>query len=586
MTPLTFIHLLGALIYAMAPYALLAIVLSPRQSADEKTGSWIMYLPGSLAACCLFGTSVSFRSFDMYRWTHAAILVATSAPFILRCRRQPHLLRAVFAPASLPWPLAVVLTLTFASRVIPWLFAPESLGEGDARFHNILGFKILLDRVIPSTWEPFAPIPVMYPRGSHFLAAFLADLAGCPIHVAFDFLIVILAVFTAAAIHRLGWLLFNNRQSAVLAAASYSFLTVWGSLDYYRWGGIPNALGMLLLLFMVALVIEAAELGDLWRRRIRILMAAATLVAILLIHHYTWLVAVLCLCAGLITATDRPWRRTLTATISIGAAFCLPFFLYHYLPFARTAGSSDTFSFREPILYIWSCASNIGVCLVALFLLAWWLARHREWSAGQLFMLASSLAMFAAFVFLEYVYRGITLWVTSGKDCFTALTPSRMLTDMVYPMAVLTGFIPLSSFWRPRAALGWLVITAAGLATCLPVWREQSRMGVSPQTVEAGRWLREHTPANAMLVGRLPHVEYLAWRETATPPLPASEQRRSPYVLWKEESRAVGDWLAWQTTSGRPVYFLCAPQTPSSPPMRKLFENSEVAILTRSTDTH
>ena len=48
------------------------------------------------------------------------------------------------------------------------------------------------------------------------------------------------------------------------------------------------------------------------------------------------------------------------------------------------------------------------------------------WSPFHLLMLAWFAGLLIAFVCLEYLYRGATLLLSHGRDCYTGLTPSRL----------------------------------------------------------------------------------------------------------------------------------------------------------------
>jgi hypothetical protein len=103
--------------------------------------------------------------------------------------------------------------------------------------------------------------------------------------------------------------------------------------------------------------------------------------------------------------------------------------------------------------------------------------------------------------------------------------------------------------------------------------------GKFPHAHAAARWLRQHTSPRAMIVGHVPHLEYVAGRETSAPPLPASEARNDPRVTWKRRLLTVGDWIDWSSRQDRPVYFLLGPAGPHPDLLPVVYTNPAVTIL-------
>ena len=159
------------------------------------------------------------------------------------------------------------------------------------------------------------------------------------------------------------------------------------------------------------------------------------------------------------------------------------------------------------------------------------------------------------------------------------MTPSRMVTDMVYPMSILCGWFPLSNRWESnhRRWTAAFAIVAAG--TSLLTMRLHTETGVFPEFRQAGLWLRENAPQNAMLAGGFPHMEYLSQLESADPPLPASEQRKHPDIAWKKEMTSFGEWMEWQTRTGRPVYFVMPSGKEHPRGFKEVFSNRRVSIV-------
>ena len=427
-------------------------------------------------------------------------------------------------------------------------------------------------------WTPFAEVPVFYPQGSHTLVAFLSELADRPVHEPFHVLFPVVGALSAGILYLIALVAFNDRRSGLVAAACYAFLPLWGSLDYFRWGGLPNALAMLLLCFAMLILMENVHAPP-RQKQFAVLGAILCMVAIQTTHHYTLMVAAIFLGGGLVFTADAALRRLLLATAVLSLVFCAPLLLAPRLAAGLPPASSAFALFREAPLTLLDCVRSLNPVFVALFAFALVTARRSSWNALQLLTLSWFAGLLAAFVGLEYVYRGATLLLTRFQDCYTGLTPSRLATDLAYPMSILCGFIPLLPAYAARRRLALSLLAAAGLVTCLVAWNDQRRTGVRPDFEEAGRWLRDHTPATSMIVGTFPHLEYLSWRETAYPPLPASEPRNHPAVLWKEQMRTEDEWLQWQMTSQRPVYILCPPDAPEDARLREIFANASVRVM-------
>jgi hypothetical protein len=398
------------------------------------------------------------------------------------------------------------------------------------------------------------------------------------VHQAGVAVLLLVAGLSAALVYLVALAAFGSRDSAVWAGAGYAFLPLWGSLDYLRWGGLPNALGMNLLCLAVFLLLSTYSAPERRVRTTAILSAAICFPALLLVHHYSALVACLVFAAGLLACATAPLRRHLLFAAGAAAVLSAPLVVSHYLTFAGGLDRTSVLVFREPLLPLWTCIRGMNPLFVAAVVVSLWLARRCAWNAQQVFVLAWMTALLAAFVLLEYVYRAGALLATAGQDCFTALTPSRMATDMVYPMSILLGFIPRGPSWPRYHPLWNAGLWALSGLTAVMIWSMQRDIGVHPDLRDAGAWLRNNTPADTMLVGRFPHVEYLTWRETTVPCLPASEERLANAVTWKRQFQYFDDWIDWSRRSGRPVTFLRTPGAAVPPYVRPVFRNRSVAV--------
>jgi len=580
----TLSRLIVAYLYGVFPYLCLfmAMPAEHRRGAGFARRVFTGVTLGTVAFS-LVSFSVTASSFDLYKRLHAVMVVVGVLALLVR-RWMARGTEPVSFSRFDAW-AGVLMVMALAVRAFPVLEGSESLGDGDARFHNILAAKILVERALSRTWEPFAPIRVMYPQGTHVFVAFMAETSGCAVHHAFIGLLLVTAVLTVGAIYLIGLACFHSRKAALWSAATYAFLPLWGSLDYFRWGGLPNAMGMLFLCLIVWAILDNFATGG-STRRVASMLSGAAVLAIMQVHHYTLVVTGLFLVFGWIFAADRSLRGMILRSSIWAAVFCLPPILLHHLRFAAGVGRTSVMVFREPFISLATAMQQMGIGFVAVFIAALMLSRGRSWTARQLLVLSWFVSLLLSFVVLEYLYRAGVLIATLGQDYFTCFTPSRMATDLVYPISILAGLIPLSAAWKKNCGKIVFVFCLLAAATCLTVRQSQRRTGEIPFMLEIGAWARRHTPGNALLVGYLPHLEYVSWRETATPPLPASEERQDPAVTWKGNMRTFDDWLDWEARTGRPVYFLTAAPDTAPPCLRNVFAAGPITVLTTQVTKH
>jgi len=572
------VRVLLAYAYGVLPYLCLLSPLRWIPAGHTLSGHLAVRLTAATAALSLAGTILSAVSFDLFLGIHHLLAAAGAAVVLLQGgRRRAAPDRPAWQRFD-PW-LAAVLILAFLVRAAPILIARASLGGGDARFHNILAAKILLERQLADTWLPFAALRVAYPQGAHVLAALLAEWSGRPVHEAFHVLLCVCGVLTTGVLYRIARSLFGSEAPALWAASLYAFVAVLGSLDYFRWGGVPNALGMLMVCLLILALLENAP-RHARRRRAGAVGGGLVLLAVLRIHHYSLLVAGLLFLFGLLFANDRALRRLMLGAATVALVCALPWLVPRVSLGADELAQTAVFRFREPPLTLFSVIQHMNPALVLAFVVALAEARRRVWTAPQLLILAWLAGMVAAFAALEYLYRAASLILTRGGDCFTALTPSRMATDLVYPMSLLGGFIPISRLWEKHRGACLGVLCGSAVLTCSTLSFTQASVGVAPDAVSAAAWLRAHTPTDSLIVGSLPHVEYLSWRETSRPPLPASEARRHPAFLWKTQRSTFREWFAWQDVMQRPLYFLLAPDGRTPPFLREVYSNPSVRVAT------
>lgn len=450
------------------------------------------------------------------------------------------------------WLLPLVLLLVFASRAVPLFFGELPPGV-DPAFHALIAKKIVLAGAIPQDWTPFEPLKLNYPVGSHLLVAAISRLAGVPVHVAFKALFPALACLTTLSIHAVALRILASRHAALLAAIAYAFLAGWGSLDVYRWGGLPSMLGLLLLLGMV----DAIH-GRNARRAVPLF--AALFAALLATHHHGALTAGIlfgshaAFTALVIRGTGRIPR--LVAMGFAAAAILAAAPLAAYVRGAGEIGRTSVFAFHEPLVTLWSGASHLGLPFVVLGAagIAWLFVAPRN--EGTLFLVFWVTLLVSLFAFLEYAYRFGVLALEG--QFFTALTPTRFLGCLAYPLSIAAGFalarlVELADTPSRRQALR-LAILGASLAWAAFTLRAQCAR--EPVEIGAYDWIASHSDEGALVLSPDPWAAYLAWREVVFTPLPASEARNDARVETKRRLRDVSALVRFHATSGRSVYLV------------------------------
>jgi hypothetical protein len=484
---------------------------------------------------------------------YAAVAVALSR----RLGRRPQSVSRPAPAGAAHW--AALLPLVFVSRSIPLFFSEIPQGF-DPAFHTLIAQKILDSGTIPTDWLPFEPVKLNYPVGTHLLLAETARITGVPVHVVFKDVFPILACLTTAALYCVALRILGSPRAAWYAAVVYSFLAVWGSLDYYRWGGLPNLLGMLFLLGLVETALAS-------RRRFTVPLFALLLASLIISHHHGALCAVLLFLgyASFSTALGKGLAapaRTMLAGFALGVLACF----VPLLSYARAAGEigrTSVLEFYEPLISLGNAAVDLGVPL-AIFGTLGTIALFRAPRRAETLFLAFWITMFfAAFALLEYVYR-FGAYVLE-REFYTAFTPSRFLTDLAYPLSIAAGYALCELTQNLKRSVASFAVLAGALIWCGVI--------VAPQCVEADpevdvaafRWIASHAETNALVVSESRWAPYFTRRETAYTPLPASEARHDERVQSKRRMLLgePGAALSFSGASRRTAYVV-APlaQTP------------------------
>ena len=445
---------------------------------------------------------------------------------------------AVMAAGAIWWRIAAAPPRPAAAgdrRFDPWLIAilaivaiprfavaiAHDLPPGwDPTFHLVLARKLLETGGMIHDWTPFEDVALNYPVGSHVLVAMLAMLTGLAPHTVFNLLVPLIGVLTTAQMYLLARHASGSAQVARYTAVAYGAWANWGSIDYYRWGGMPNLVGMSLLLGALTLLI--APRFD-WRRRALFGLLVA---AIALTHHHVMLTAGLLFGALFVHAVLRRDRERAVGLVA-GLAFAFVLGAFYVVPYALKAGGigeTSVLTASEPPIPPDRLVRSVGAVLLAAGVIGVVLAavsRSAGRPAGAIGVVTGVLA--AMFVVFHYVYPALAERWTG--EAYIPFTPSRFLTDLAYVLPIYAGYAAARASAAVRlpqaAAVGAMLLL--GL-TLLPVWRHLYTIpAIDPPLREAYTWIQQQAEPHAVVLDRGRWSVYLTWRRTATTSLPVSE---------------------------------------------------------------
>jgi hypothetical protein len=440
----------------------------------------------------------------------------------------------------------------FISRMVPLFFSEYPRGW-DPAFHTIIAQKILVEGKIPKDWMPFEPVKMNYTVGSHVFIALAAKYSGVPVHQVFKLCFPALAALTALGIYLLCLDFTGNAVTALLAAAVYSFLAKYGSLDYYNWGGLPNMLAMLFFLGVIILIFEPRSIRNIAVGGFFLAVMGMThhLSALITVFIFVFYAAVLYIAAGRLNGSIM--------TFLYMCAFALIVGLFYVVPYAAkimSLGYTSALRFRdEPIQLLPFIIKDMGI-LFALLSAAGviFLLREAE-GEKQFFLLYWSAALLLGFTALDHLYRSYNIFAL--KDNFSAFTPTRFLTDLVYPLSIAAGIFIEKAVARFKIKYAVTAFLVFSVLWSVPVIYKQCGNN-SITAADAGflNWVRQNTPAGSFISVAHAWAPYVTWRESLYTPLPASEDRSDPYLASKRGINSLDSYRQWLYAHGRKGYIL------------------------------
>jgi hypothetical protein len=420
-------------------------------------------------------------------------------------------------------PVLLILGLVAISRFVPTLIHEWPPGW-DPSFHLILAKKVAMADGMIYDWTPFENVPLNYPLGSHFLLVLISRLSGLPLHRVFQMLIPLIGVITTAEVYLLCLRFRLNEEIATFSALAYGFWAAYGSIDYYRWGGLPNALAMTFLLAIIALVTAPART---WRH---VGLVALFFAAICFAHHHVMITS------GIILGVLSLYfffsnRKGAAVAILIGVSGGVllgSFYLLPYLLKAASLSSTDVFRFNESQFTIFAPKfflremGPVFVLFCACGLLLGWRARKESQGLRCLFVICGTLI--ALYLLSGPIYRQLALRLT-GQD-YVAFTPSRFLMDMACFMSIFAGYAAYRLRQRARVSLAIAMVCGVflGLST-YRTWQQMHEGGAPVGSWGAYHWITANTPPDTIVLTTNSWACFASWRRTLFSPLPISEPR-------------------------------------------------------------
>jgi hypothetical protein len=494
------IRFLAAALIILIPGICLARAFLPGGNLLEHcaTGSSL-----GLAVAVYFASIVSHLDLRLFYPAWAIFVLICIASWLKSARLQtPPRDSAVQI-----WMVLVLLVvgITRFALALPRVLPPGAL---DPTFHLILAEQIQITHHAINSW-PFAAVPLNYPTGSHILLVILSALSGLPLHTVFKDLIPLLGILTTAQLYVFTRQTTGSALTAVYAAAIYGLWAWYGSIDYFRWGGLPNELAMLLFLAMLSLS---------GRSRSEVLAMSLLFSSLILVHHHVMVAAAAVLfCITLWQLLRRKSWPTI-ATAALCGAILDAFYLIPYAGHLGTFHSTELTTALEPIPWPLSLPHYIGYALTGFALLGIALATARKIRCPSVVVIAAA-TLGALFIIGDYV---APFALNLGGGFFT---PTRFLSDLNYflPIFAAGALVFFQSKLRAPQWIVLLLIFVAALADFQYWIQIENAPEPSPQFIAACTWIRQNTPEHTLIDNPENWATYLCWREAARVPMPISE---------------------------------------------------------------
>jgi hypothetical protein len=361
---------------------------------------------------------------------------------------------------------------------------------------------------------------------------------------------------------------FGSAGHAAAGALAFVFGSYQASFFPYTWGGLPSALAMWQGLAAWYCLFRLPGRGGL-------VASVVLLSGVTMTHHHT-MVALLG-GTGMVAAVGFAiWREHRAACVRVlvalvGSAVIAGIYL---VPLARHAGEighTGTLKYYEDFAWPWEHLWGWGLPLLLTLCVGLVTLRRTECRSSRWFLLGIAIFWLSCFAVLDYVGRGVSLWMYGQRA--TPFTPSRFLFDVQFVAAIIAGG-GLWQFWLWLRRPAFRYALVAGVA-CWGVWKTEPRWNVVPSDVlmNVGQWSREHLPEDALVTGLylpedalvtvLPDIwlTYVCRRESTSLFIPISEpastaRHRVKAVLLRAPHGLSGN--QWRAHLGKPIFVVAS----------------------------
>lgn len=428
----------------------------------------------------------------------------------------------------IPWALIVLLGFVCITRFAVLANSPLPLGF-DPSFNLLLVQKAMDLKTVFYDWQPFANADLNYPLGSHYVVAGVSLITRLPAHHVFSAMLIIFSVVMTLQVYDLSRTILKPK-AALIAAYVYSFLAIFGSIDYVGWGGLPNLIGMCFLLFGLRSLAAPRKLG-----RLQTALPALAFTTIAFVHHHVMLTAGAVFGVLFIYYLWRDRPRALAIVLAggltavVGGVYLIPYALR-----ITTLPDTQVLRFEEPLFTPTLLGSSLGWAFALLVLIG--LVRHivcrvkkRERGGGWPAIGIATTTLIGLFIALAYGCRWYSQW-RHGTP-YVAFTPSRFLSDATPLLAIYAAAAVSIVVERWRYAAIAVVLLAF---TNYPRWLELFRQVVPADRIEAYWYIRDNCPEDAIVLAKHHWTAYCTQRRSPYTPLPITENYHGKHEAVKE----------------------------------------------------
>jgi uncharacterized membrane protein len=448
----------------------------------------------------------------------------------------------------------LILCLVACTRFAVALPMTLPAGTFDPTFHLILARKIQITHHAINDWSPFANVQLNYPTGSHVLVVILAAFCRLPLETTYKNLIPFLGVLTTAQVYVFSRRITGNLVLAIYSAGIYGLWAWYGSIDYFRWGGLPNELAMLLFLAMLSLWLDHS-------RRSFVPMAVLYASAVLAHHHVMVvsgaLIAAIALWQELRHKDASSWKTLIgPVLVALGLA---AFFLFPFAMRMTTFHSTGMVNDSEPQLPFSELPWDFGYVVLPLALAGIVLCLTRVARCHSV-LGVGSFALVILFVVGEDIIP--LIMVALDRTAFTFFTPSRFLADLNYFLPIFAA-IALGSIQQKLHLPIWIVMLFIFIAPAADFvqWKHLISSKIPPSGfIQACQWIQQNTPPDTIVDNTPGWTTYLTWRRAATMQIPVSE----PAADFHPQFQRIPLILSGRIPPDRPGMIIVAIREPAS----------------------